>query len=646
MATVNRGGLSVTHQLLPADTDAELLRRFALDRDDEAFAHLVMRYGRLVRAVCRRTVADADLADDAFQATFVVLARKAHALDGARPLGPWLYGVARNVATRARHMLDRRRKHETLTHTVPEPPNRATSLDDATAVLDEEIAALPVAQRDAVVLCELEGLSRTEAAKRLGIAEGTLSSRLAAARKRLAERLTARGVSPLAAVAVGSVPTALHAATVAVATGKVPLGERLHALVRGGMALALLTTLKVGVALAVLAVLLAVGGRRGDQTIAAPVPRDPHDPGLIWLKHGKTGQLVAYKPSGAKVKELDARDVHLDLRHGLLWKYDPKAGKVIGTNTDGQKVKEVASPGHFLGFSDDGTKVMFAGAGGKPWTKPAIDKEVWLLGLDGCTLHFRNVDGMGDIVATDIPLNPHGWFHWFPDGQRVIKVEPMTMKALVVHYLFDAQTKKTTALGDRKSSPQIDPRQILCGVSPDGEWLLTQRYVSRGLELGKVPFWGGAPERLASIKLQVGDPQLSPDGRFVACLGHAPRDPGKAPALNISIDPDSRPAVRVVNVRTGEITEGALHEGARWTAGLAWAPDGKSLAYLLGSAGADKFRLSLIVCDARGTDARTVLAFEEKQLDSVWDGWRVIGWFPTPKAAAPPLRPNAPVPKE
>jgi hypothetical protein len=349
----------------------------------------------------------------------------------------------------------------------------------------------------------LQGLSRKEAAKKLGIAEGTLSSRLAAARKKLAERLTARGVSPMAAVAVGSVSTALHAATVAAATGKVPTGARVHALVREGMAMTLLTTLKVGAALAVLVVLLAVGGRRGDETAAAaPVPRDAPDPGLIWLKHAKSGKLVGCKPGGTKVKELDAGDAYLDLRHGLIWKYDPKAGTVTGIDLDGAKVKEVASPGHFLGFSDDGKKVMFAGTDGKPRNKPADEEQP---GFRGCTLHFQNVNGKGDIVATGIPLSPHGWFHWLPDGKRIIKAEPMTMKSYVLHYLFDAETKKTTSLDDRKSSPHIDLKQTLCGVSPDGQWLLTRRIFSKNLELSKVPLWGGNPELLATRRPRPGN---------------------------------------------------------------------------------------------------------------------------------------------
>jgi len=615
------------------ENDDELLRRFALERDEEAFARLVSRYGRLVLATCRRIVPDLHLSDDAFQATFLVLARKANVLDSTRPLGPWLHSVAVNVATRARDGLGRRRKHETLTDAVPETAVWPKAPDDAAGVLDEEIAALSAALRAAVVLCELQGLSRQEAAKRLGIAEGTLSSRLAAARKKLAERLTARGVSPVATVAVVSVPAALQAATVEIAVGKVPPGPRLHLLVQPGSKAPLLATLKVSAALAVLVVVLVFGGRPGGERAAAPVPKDGPDPGVVWLKHEKRDKLVGYKPSGKKVREIDARNAHLDPRTGLVWTYDPKTGKVTGTDLDGAKVQEVVCPGHFLGFSDDGKKVLFAGTAGKPRNKP--DDKPLPLWLRGCTLHYQDITGKGNVTATDIPLNPHGWFHWLSDSKGVIKVEPMTMKAYVQHYLFDAETKKTTYLGDLKSSPRIDLKQILCGIPPDSEWLLTQRYFSDTLELSKVPLRGGDPERVATIELCSAWAVLSPDGRLVACFGNAAPRSDKAPR--------SIPAVRVVNVHTREALEGTRHEDGGLMAGMSWAPDGKTLAYLIGSVRANKAQWSLMTCDPRGQNAQAAFTVEEPDLNDLWASWKLVGWSPTPPQATAPLpRPREP----
>ena len=174
-------------------SDTQLLDRFVRDRDDAAFTELVRRHGPLVLGVCRRVIPDRHLADDAFQAAFVVLARKAESVQPADKLASWLYGVSYKVALRARTMAGRRAKHETLTATLPDTPVPPDPVDDG--VLDAEIAKLPVIYRDAVVLCELQGVSRYDAAKTLGILEGTLSSRLAKARKLLAIALGHRGVT-------------------------------------------------------------------------------------------------------------------------------------------------------------------------------------------------------------------------------------------------------------------------------------------------------------------------------------------------------------------------------------------------------------------------------------------------------------------
>ena len=141
-------------------TDAQLLGRFVRDRDDAAFAELVRRHGPLVLGVCRRTIADRHLADDAFQATFVVLARKVASIQSANHLGSWLYSVSHKVALRARTMAGRRAKHETLTANPPDTAVRPDRIDDIDGVLDAAIADLPTLYRDAVVLCELQGVSR------------------------------------------------------------------------------------------------------------------------------------------------------------------------------------------------------------------------------------------------------------------------------------------------------------------------------------------------------------------------------------------------------------------------------------------------------------------------------------------------------
>ena len=189
-------------------SDAELLNRFVAGRDEAAeaaFAALVERHGVMVLSVCRRVLANRDEAEDAFQATFLVLARKAGAIARREQLASWLHGVARRAALDARARATRQKAREKrLGAMLPAEPPDQTLANELRAVLDEELARLPERHRAAILLCELEGLSRREAAARLGISEGTLSSRLARAKSRLRDRLTRRGFA-LSAAALAAV---------------------------------------------------------------------------------------------------------------------------------------------------------------------------------------------------------------------------------------------------------------------------------------------------------------------------------------------------------------------------------------------------------------------------------------------------------
>src|SRR5437899_849159 len=191
-------------RLLPASdsapADMQLLQAFESTRSDGAFEELVRRHGPMVLAACRRVLGNRDDAEDAFQAVFLVLARKADTVRGN--LAGWLYAVAVRTARGVRIMRDRRRKHETLAGGRREPAVVPETDHDLAAVIDEELARLPEHYREAVVLCELRGLSRKQAATELGIPEGTLSSRLAAAKRKLAALLSARGLAPAALVAL------------------------------------------------------------------------------------------------------------------------------------------------------------------------------------------------------------------------------------------------------------------------------------------------------------------------------------------------------------------------------------------------------------------------------------------------------------
>jgi RNA polymerase sigma factor (sigma-70 family) len=179
--------------------DGALLRRFLAEGDESAFEELVARHGPMVLGVCRRLLASPQDADDAFQATFLVLVRKAGRLRDPDRLGPWLYGVATRVAAKARARAARRR-HEPLVEVGSLRESRADWLD-LMPILDAELGRLPLRQRDVLVMCLLDGASVEEASRRLGCPVGTVKSRLARAREALRSRLTRRGVTPAAALA-------------------------------------------------------------------------------------------------------------------------------------------------------------------------------------------------------------------------------------------------------------------------------------------------------------------------------------------------------------------------------------------------------------------------------------------------------------
>jgi RNA polymerase sigma factor (sigma-70 family) len=187
-------------------SDGQLLASFVRRRDGDAFAALLKRHGRMVMGVCRRVLRNPDDAEDAFQATFLVLARKAGSVTAPNALGGWLYRVAYRTALEARARIARRHTREQQVKDMPEPQvEPEDGWRELLPLLDRELDRLPDKYRVPIVLCELEGKSRREVAGQLHIPEGTLSWRLAHARKLLARRLSRYG----AALSAGSVAALL-----------------------------------------------------------------------------------------------------------------------------------------------------------------------------------------------------------------------------------------------------------------------------------------------------------------------------------------------------------------------------------------------------------------------------------------------------
>jgi RNA polymerase sigma-70 factor (ECF subfamily) len=201
--------------VLVREGDGPLLDRYVGSRDEAAFEALVRRHGPMVLGVCRRILGDAHEAQDAFQATFLVLVKKAASVVPPEMVGNFLYGVARQTALRARSAAVRRRLRERQVADLPEPPARpADPQDDLRDTLDQELACLPQKYRAALVVCDLEGRGHKEAALRLGWPVGTLASRLSRGRRMLAKRLARRGVDPSGGALSACVPPSLVTSTV------------------------------------------------------------------------------------------------------------------------------------------------------------------------------------------------------------------------------------------------------------------------------------------------------------------------------------------------------------------------------------------------------------------------------------------------
>jgi RNA polymerase sigma factor (sigma-70 family) len=258
-------------------TDGQLLEDYLRHRDEVALAALVCRHGPMVWGVCRRVLQHHD-AEDTFQATFLVLVRKAASVEPKEMVANWLYGVAHQTALKARATLGKRRTRE---RQVTEMPERAVPepdlWDELQPLLDQELSHLPDKYRVAIVLCDLEGKTRKEAARQLGVPAGTLAARLARGRVLLAKRIARRGPAvsggALAALlaqkaAAGCAPTSLVNSTIKAAGvfaawqvgGAGGISVRVAALTEGVLKAMFIPRLKLVVGLVLLMSLLLSGG--------------------------------------------------------------------------------------------------------------------------------------------------------------------------------------------------------------------------------------------------------------------------------------------------------------------------------------------------------------------------------------------------
>jgi RNA polymerase sigma factor (sigma-70 family) len=260
--------------------DAELLRRYAGARDEAAFELLLWRHGPMVLGVCRRLLRRSQDAEDAFQATFLTLVRKAGSVRNGEAVGAWLYRVAYRIALRARTAVAPCGPLEAEPEAAPQGDD--VSWREVGPVLDEEVRRLPARYRDAVVLCYLEGRGQAEAARELGCARATVAVRLLRARKLLQKRLSRRGVSVagailLAAAPAPAAPAALVTRTLRMAAGGA-VASRVSSLTDGVLRSMALTRLKATAAVLLLSAGLLAGGTALFSRAGPPAEAPPAEP--------------------------------------------------------------------------------------------------------------------------------------------------------------------------------------------------------------------------------------------------------------------------------------------------------------------------------------------------------------------------------
>ncbi len=387
-------------------SDGQLLARFIDQRDEEAFAELVRRHGSMVMTTCRRMVGNTYDAEDAFQAVFVILVRKAKSMTDRATVGNWLYGVAHNTALKAKAIAARRRSKEAAASRM-ETQSETNGSDDLAEYLHLELNRLPEKQREALVLCDLEDRPRREVAELLGIPEGTLSSRLAAGKKQLAARLARHGLA-LSAVGFGGtqslaaaqIESAVRAAAIAAGFATGPITAAVMSITQGRPFLMRISQCVTG--LAVVALIAAIGIASNSTRRELKVEDQP--PKLAADKIEDGVYLLLFEGEGKKVRLADGYE-------GILGK---RVSESIGV---GGKLQSV---------SNDNTRFIFKVNKLGPLPNEVTDQQTALV-VDGLIFHLGRPEKLADDGITNSWVNVYS-----AEVARVLaaryKVEPELRK--------------------------------------------------------------------------------------------------------------------------------------------------------------------------------------------------------------------------
>jgi RNA polymerase sigma factor (sigma-70 family) len=527
---------------LPAAPDSDLLARFRASGDEAAFAALVRRHGPLVMGVCRRVLRHHQDAEDAFQATFLLLARKAASIRRRSALASWVYGVARRVAADARRAVARRQARERrATNVGHSQPDLEAAWRELQAVLAQEVERLPEKYQLPFVLCCLECRSKAEAAAQLGWKEGTVSSRLAEARRRMQERLARRGLTLAAALCTAAaaadtasaLPSALVTTTVGAALGArvgtaAGVSARVVALANGVTKSMFASKVKAATAL-----LLAVG------LLAAAVGiqirrafADPPAPEAPPPQEAKADKAPAAKPdkADAPADPLPAGVVQrlgsTRLRHG-------RSVSQLALSPDGTKV--AAYGGGHLSLWDTGTGDAVRRVGLPAQAQSLQASLVWL--ADGRGIVMLQGADTRDVARL---RGSDGSVWEFTDEKAVPKILP------------DWGTSIAAAV--MRKQPTVDKESDWCyAVSPDGKTLAVGRGSVLAVDFGIFdPMVVGAKSPGDTDRAILLRPLMT--GAVVSALP-APKELARLPGncKRLFFTPDGKRLVALKHVKDGHL---------------------------------------------------------------------------------------------